>query len=103
MYEDKASSSGKAVLRHFCGDCGTPLWSQPTVEAMASIAFVKVSLTLVSARSCSSDNCVTAQKVGMLDKSQDIAAGSMLFPEKAQKNVMLVLLVQMQPNASNLD
>lgn len=33
-------SSGKPVHRFFCGDCGTPIWSD--AESMPKISFVKV-------------------------------------------------------------
>lgn len=35
-----ASTSGKQVIRHFCGECGTPLWAES--EAAPEIFFVKL-------------------------------------------------------------
>lgn len=30
VYKDPATSSGKPMSRSFCGNCGTPLWSDPS-------------------------------------------------------------------------
>ena len=34
------NASGKQVVRHFCGDCGTPLWAES--QAAPDILFVKL-------------------------------------------------------------
>jgi len=39
VYED-VGNSGKPVHRNFCGDCGTPLWSN--TDSMPNTSFIKV-------------------------------------------------------------
>ncbi|KAI5481010.1 hypothetical protein MNV49_006196 [Pseudohyphozyma bogoriensis] len=40
IYDDNKADSGKVIRRHFCGTCGTALFSVP--ESMPGVIFVKV-------------------------------------------------------------
>ncbi|EKC97691.1 hypothetical protein A1Q2_08003 [Trichosporon asahii var. asahii CBS 8904] len=40
VYQDNSTRSGKPMARSFCGDCGTPLWSDPS--ATPGVRYLKV-------------------------------------------------------------
>lgn len=40
VYNDASTRSGKPMARSFCGDCGTPLWSDPS--AAPGVRYLKV-------------------------------------------------------------
>lgn len=60
VYADDSTRSGKPMARSFCGDCGSPLWSDPSAAPDARYL-----------------------KVGVLDDARDVNLKMELFVDEA--------------------